>query len=310
MTEPLSFDGQVAIVTAAGGGIGRATARLLAERGAQVVVNDIDEFAARAAAEEIAAQGGHAVAEGSAVGSGDFAEAIVDRAVSAFGRVDILVNNAGISRPRPLDESSDAEIEQVCAVNFMGTYRLMRAVWPLMKAQGGGAIVNTSSSAALGSGISGPYAPTKAAVIGLTREGALAGARDRIRVNAIMPSASTPLLRNHPDPGFRDWMSRHFPAERVAAVTAYLAARECPLSGEILTAGGGLVARVSFIRSRGHLDLELTPEGVRDNLPAILDLTDGETLASQKDLQDIYFETFPRESGPNPASAPPAHFRH
>ena len=291
----IRFNGEAAIVTAAGGGIGRATALLLAERGARVLVNDIDTGAARAVAEEIVAAGGEAVAEGSAVGTGDVAEAITGTALAAFGRIDILINNAGISRPRPFGEDSDADIEAVCAVNFMGPYRLMRAVWPVMKAQRGGRIVNTSSSAALGSGMSGAYAPTKAALIGLTKEAAIGGVAHGIRVNAIMPSASTPLLRNHPDESFREWMSRHFPPERVAAVTAFLVARDCPLTGEILTAGGGLVGRVAFIRARGHLDPDLSPESVQDNLDAILDVSDGEQLSSQKDLQDIYFRAFPRD---------------
>lgn len=291
----LRFDGEAAIVTAAGGGIGRATALLLAERGARVLVNDIDIEAARAVAAEIDATGESAVPEGSAVGSADFAEAILGAAMAAFGRVDMLINNAGVSRPRSFGEDSDADIEAVCAVNFMGPYRLMRAVWPVMKAQGGGRIVNTSSSAALGSGMSGAYAPTKAALIGLTKEAALGGAALGIRVNALMPSASTPLLRNHPEQSFRDWMSRHFPPERVAVVTAFLVAKECPLTGEILTAGGGLVGRVAFIRARGHLDTDLTPESVQDNLDAILDVSDGELLSTQKDLQEIYFRAFPRD---------------
>jgi NAD(P)-dependent dehydrogenase (short-subunit alcohol dehydrogenase family) len=293
---PIRFDGEAAIVTAAGGGIGRATALLLAARGARVLVNDVDGDAARAVAGEIVAAGGDAVAEGSAVGTGDFAEAITGGALAAFGRIDILVNNAGISRPRPFGEDKDAEIDAVCAVNFMGPYRLMRAAWPHMKAQGGGRIVNTSSSAALGSGMSGAYSPSKAALIGLTKEAAISGERLGIRVNAIMPSASTPLLLNHPEQSFRDWMSRHFPPERVAAVTGYLVATACELNGEILTAGGGLVGRVAFIRSQGYLDPALSPEMVADNLGAILDLAGGEMLSSQKDLQEIYFRAFPRDS--------------
>lgn len=289
----LRFDGQVAVVTAAGGGIGRATARLLAARGASVIVNDIDLAAAQATVDGI---GGAAVAEGSAVGTGDFAAAIVDAALSAFGRLDILVNNAGISRPKPFGEDSDEEIAQVCAVNFTGPYRLMRAAWPVMRAQGGGRIVNTSSSAALGSGMSGAYAPTKAALIGLTKEAALCGAPLGIRVNAIMPSAFTPLLLKHPDADFRDWMRRHFAPEQVAAVTAYLASAESAVNGEIFTAGGGLVSRVGFLRGEGHADPSLTPEAVRGHLDAIMDLSDGRVLTWQQDLQDIYASAFPRSA--------------
>lgn len=290
----MRFDGQVAVVTASGGGIGRSTAHLLAERGALVVVNDVDFEAAQATVDDITAAGGTAIAEGSAVGTGDFAAVIIDSAMSAFGRLDILVNNAGISRPGPFGEDSDAQIDEVCAVNFMGPYRLMRAVWPIMEAQGGGRIVNTSSSAALGSGMSGAYAPTKAALIGLTKEAAVCGGPLGIRVNAIMPSAFTPLLLKHPDPAFRDWMRRHFPPARVAAVTAWLVSTDSDVNGELFTVGGGLVARLAFLRSEGHCDPYLTPESVLGNVEAILDLSRGAVLGTQKDLQEIYFAAFPR----------------
>jgi NAD(P)-dependent dehydrogenase (short-subunit alcohol dehydrogenase family) len=292
----LDFQGRTAIVTGAGGGIGRATAQALAERGAGVVVNDPDGHAAETVAAALRSAGASAIAETSAVGSRASARAIVAACVAAFGQVDILVNNAGISRPSRFGEDTDEEIDQVIAVNLLGPYALMREVWPLMRGQGYGRILNTSSSAALGSGMSGAYAPTKAALIGLTREAAISGADLGIKVNALMPSAHTPLLDKHPDPAFREWMRRNFAPEQVAALTVWLVCEGNEVSGEIFTAGGGAVARVYFMRNAGYLDPSLTPEDVAGHFDQVIAPSGMRELASQADLQRIYFEAFPIES--------------
>lgn len=130
----IQFQGQSAIVTGAGAGIGRETALLLAARGAQVLVNDPAPGAAQVVADEIAAAGGTAIVETTPVGP-DGAAAIAGAALAAFGKIDILINNAGISRPAPFGEDSDADIAAVFAVNLLGPYALMRAVWPGMKAR-------------------------------------------------------------------------------------------------------------------------------------------------------------------------------
>ncbi len=290
----IHFNGQSAIVTGAGAGIGRETALILAARGARVLVNDPAPGAAQTVVDEIKAAGGEAIAEMTPVGPGDAAKSIVQTAIDQFGRIDILVNNAGISRPAPFGEDSDADIEKIFAVNLLGPYALMRAVWPGMKAHGYGRILNTSSSAALGSGISGAYAPTKSGIIGLTKDAAISGKPHGISVNAIMPSAHTVLLQNHPDLDFRRWFEVHFPARLVAATSAFLTSSACTVTGEIFSTGGGLVQRVTFYETPGVIDRELTPETVRDTFDRICATDGGAVLARQADRNASVHMHFPR----------------
>ncbi|WP_313803811.1 SDR family NAD(P)-dependent oxidoreductase [Sphingobium sp.] len=288
------LDGQVAIITGAGRGVGRATASLLAERGAQLVINDMDGDAAGQVASEITQAGGVAIPVERAVGSVESARDIANAALSAFGRIDILINNAGISRPAPFGADSDEDIEKVITVNLLGPYRLMRAVWPTMTDQGYGRILNTASSAALGSGMSGAYAPSKAGLIGLTKEAAICGAPLGIQVNAVMPSAYTPLLLQHPDPDFRRWMEIHFRPEQVAALSAYLVSPDSANNGELFTAGGGLISHLSFARSEGLADPLLTPESVGQHIEQICRHgADDLLLSQQADLQAVYFAAYP-----------------
>lgn len=290
--DDIDFTGQAAIVTGAGSGIGEATARLLARRGAAVLVNDPAGELAEAVAARIRGDGGQAQAETTAVGGHDAARAIAQAALDAFGRIDILVNNAGIARPGAFGVVADEDIDLVLAVNLLGPFALMRAVWPAMRDQGYGRIVNTSSSAALGSGISGPYSASKAGLIGLTKDSAISGEPLGIRINAIMPSAYTRLIDNHPDPAFRAWMAANLPAERVAAVTAWLVSREVGVTGEVFAAGGGLVSRITFLESPGVLDRQLSPEIVRARFGEVCDMAHGKVLSRQEDHQAAYAEAF------------------
>jgi NAD(P)-dependent dehydrogenase (short-subunit alcohol dehydrogenase family) len=298
----IDFNGQVAIVTGAGSGIGRATALLLAARGARVLINDCGTWQqdgrpvgrADAVVREILAHGGDAVAENSPVGTRATAERIVEAALQRFGRIDVLINNAGLAKPGAFNTTPEEHIDQVMAVNLSGPMFLMRTVWPTMCGQRYGRIVNLCSSAALGSGISGPYAISKGGVLSLTKDTGIAGQRDGILVNAVMPCAYTPLLDNHPDRAFREWMQAHFPPESVAAVIAFLASREMSRSAEIFTAGGGRVARLAFLESQGYFNAALSPEHVGDNFERICDLTGGAVLLTQDDHQAQYAKLFPR----------------
>lgn len=288
----IRYEGRVALVTGAGSGIGRAVASLLAERGAQVVVNDADPDLAATAARDL---GGAAIADANPVGAPEAARASVRAAVEAFGRLDILVNNAGVVAPGGFDAHDDAEIERVMTVNLAGPYALCRAAWPVMRDQGYGRIVNLSSSAALGSGVSGPYAVSKSGLIGLTREAAEAGRSLGILTNAVMPSAYTAMLDRHPDPDFRAWMKANLKPEAVAPVVAYLASEACRLSGDILSAGGGRFSRVGLVETRGVVCDDLTPERVEARLREATgtDEAGADWLLNQADHQAAYRRVFP-----------------
>jgi NAD(P)-dependent dehydrogenase (short-subunit alcohol dehydrogenase family) len=266
----IDFKGQVAIVTGAGRGMGRAIALLLAERGAKVVVNDYGgdptgvpgtSEPADSVVEEIRARGGEAIVDATTVGTGGSADAIVAAALDAFGRIDILVNNAGGSTIAPLDELADEEIERVMRTNYWGAYLLMRRVWPHMRRQRYGRILNMASSATLGIGTVAPYSSAKAAMVGLTCEAAIEGKPVGIQVNAVFPAGYTRLAAKSQEDA-RVWMETWFAPDLVAQAIAYFVSREMLYTGEIYGAGGGRVSRIATFNNDGYFDRNLTPESL------------------------------------------------
>jgi 3-oxoacyl-[acyl-carrier protein] reductase len=189
--------GKVAVVTGAGSGFGEAIARRYAEEGAAIVIDDLDEAAAKRVADAILQQGGKAVAIRADVTKSADTKAMVDRALASFGRLDILVNNAGFpQRNRPMTEVSEQDFDRIFAVNVKSIYWAAIHAVPVMKKQGGGVIINTASTAA---GRPRPgltwYSGSKGAVVTITRSMAVELAPDKIRVNAINPVAGeTPML--------------------------------------------------------------------------------------------------------------------
>jgi NAD(P)-dependent dehydrogenase (short-subunit alcohol dehydrogenase family) len=279
----LRLDGRVAIVTGAGGGVGRAHALALAARGAKVVVNDLGialDGSGRSAAvaqqvvDEIKRGGGEAAADANSVADPAEARAIVDHAVERFGRVDVLVNNAGVLDDQPLASVDDAYVDRVLDTHLRGAVTLCQAVWAPMIAQQHGRIVNTSSGAVFGSAVGTAYQTAKAGLIGLTRSLALAGADDGIVVNAIMPTAFTRMTAGVPDPAFREFMERTFGPERVAALTVALASDEVDVNGECFLVGGGRIARAFLGVTTGYIAADPSPEDFAAHLPAVMDTTD------------------------------------
>ena len=275
-----SFEGRVAVVTGAGRGIGRADARLLADRGARVVVNDLggsmegvgaDAEPASAVAAEIVAAGGVAIADNSDVATPAGAQALIDSAVEQFGRLDIVINNAGIVRWAGFPEADGDNLASHLAVHVTGSFNTTRAAWPHMVEQEYGRVVMTTSAGMFGLPNNVSYATAKGAVIGLTRSLTTAGAAHGIKVNLIAPAAMTRMAGQSADEAGSPQMS----PELVAPMAAFLAHEACPVSGEIYAAGAGRFARIFIASTQGyvHAGSEPTIENVAENWATINDET-------------------------------------
>jgi len=283
--EQLRFDGQVAIVTGAGGnpGLGRSHAMLLAERGAKVVVNDLgqeplgsDRVPARAeaVAAEIRAAGGEAIADTGNVADEAGAKAIVLRALDTWGRVDVLVNNAGVGFLAGFDEITSADIRTMVEVHLMGTIWMCRAAWGPMMKQGYGRIVNTTSGGMMGMPGMSVYGAAKFGIFGLTRGLAVEGAGHNIRVNALSPGAATRNGSRHfsiPDPEAKRAYEHKFRPGLVSPAVAFLAHAACDVSGMLFHAGGGKVSSRQICMTEGIDEPELTIEHVHAAIDTILD---------------------------------------
>ena len=284
----IRFDGRVAIVTGAGGGLGRLHALALAARGAAVVVNDLGgaidgsggaPAAAQAVAEEIRAAGGKAIASAASVTDFAAVQAMVDEAMREWGRVDILVNNAGILRDKSFARMELADFRLVMDVHLMGAVHCTKAVWEIMRAQNYGRIVMTTSSSGLyGNFGQANYGAAKMALVGFMQTLSIEGAKHDIRVNCLAPTATT-RMTEHLLP---EAMLKLLEAQAVTPGLVALVAEDAPTRA-ILCAGAG-----SF--ERAHVTLT---EGIHVGLPDDA----AEQIAAQWDaISDRSGESIP-ESG-------------
>jgi len=278
--DELRLDEQVAVVTGAGRGLGRAYATHLAARGAKVVVNNRirpgDQDRPPVAGEvvdAIRAQGGVAVANTGDVGTDCGARSVVETALEAFGRIDIVVNNAGVAHFYTLADYPDAELDRMLAVHLRGTWFVTKAAWPHLQAQGYGRVVCTVSRGAFfGDPQGAAYAAAKGGIYGLTRALAVEGSECGIKVNAISPTAWTPMYASAPDvsPERRALMQEKFRTELVAPAVVALAHRSCPFTGEIILSAGGEVSRVFMAKTPGtRFEGAFTPEDFLERLPEV-----------------------------------------
>lgn len=282
----LDFSDRVVIVTGAGRGIGRANALLLAERGAAVVVGDLgaridgsgvdgDDPAAAVAA-EITTAGGKAVACNADVSAEAGARALVDAAVSSFGKLDAVVNNAGIVRTAPFTEVPDEEYQRHLDVHYFGAMRLCRAAWPHLLAADAPRVVNTISQAMLGNPGMAHYGGSKGALFGLTRNLAVEGLEQGIKVNAIAPGAGTRMAEASAgtlSPEVMEYMRTALLPEHIAPVVAYLVHPACEVTGEVFNVAGGIVNRLALVNTVGIHDPALTVETVAEQFEQIMAVT-------------------------------------
>ncbi len=281
----LGFDGMVAVVTGAGGGLGREHARLLAKRGALVVVNDLggavdgsggSETPAEQVVAEIKAAGGEAVADAHSVATPEGGEAIVQTALDTFGRIDIVVNNAGILRDKAFHNMTDDFVQPVLDVHLRGAFNVTRPAWAKMREQGYGRVVCTASSAGIvGNFGQASYGAAKMGLVGLTHVLAIEGAKYNIKANAISPIARTRMTEE-----VFGSLIEHVDPAAVSPVVAWLVHEDCPVTGHIYSVGGGRVARFFVGLTPGYLDRDLTPESVRDHFDEIND-TEGYVILDQ-----------------------------
>ena len=257
----LDFKGRVAIVTGAGGGLGRQHALALAKRGAKVLVNDLggavdgsggSVSAAQAVVDEIRAAGGEALANGASVTDFAAVEAMVQQAIDAWGRVDILVNNAGILRDKSFSKMDMADFRLVVDVHLMGAANCCKAVWPHMVAQQYGRILMTTSSTGLyGNFGQANYGAAKLAQVGLMQTLAIEGAKYHIHVNALAPTAATRMTESLFPPQILDALQ----PEAVVPAMLVLAHESAP-TRTILCAGAGTFEAAHITLTQGvHLGI-------------------------------------------------------
>ncbi len=272
------FDDRVAVVTGAGRGLGREYALLLAALGAKVVVNDpggaltgdgADNGPARQVVDEITAAGGEAIASTESVATAVGGQAIVGAATQRYGRIDILIHNAGIVRHAPLSEMAAEDFDAVLDVHLRGAFHVVRAAFPTMCQAGYGRIVLTSSIGGLyGNHAVANYAAAKAGIVGLSNVVALEGAEHGVRCNVIVPAAVTRMAE-----GLDTSAYPPMGADLVAPVVGWLAHESCSVTGEILTAIAGRVARVAVVESAGVYQPEWTVDQVGARIEEIRDIS-------------------------------------
>ena len=275
--DNMGYDGKVVIITGAGGGLGRQHALLLASRGALVVINDLggaidgsgsDKGAAEHVVDEIKAAGGEAVADTNSVATPEGGAAIVQTAIDAYGKVDVVINNAGILRDKSFHNMTPDLLNPVLDVHLKGAFYVTQPAWVVMREQGYGRIISTSSAAGVfGNFGQTNYGAAKMGLVGFTRVLAAEGAKYNIKANAIAPLALTRMTENLMGGAFGDKLAPGL----VSPLVAYLAHEDCPVSGQLFSVGGGRVAHVFIAETQGYFKEDLALEDVRDNWETIID---------------------------------------
>ena len=274
----ISFEGQVAIVTGAGGGLGRSHALELARRGAKVVVNDLggamdgtggSSEAAEKVVSEIKESGGEAISNGGSVSDRNGAKSMVDDAMEAWGRVDILINNAGILRDKSFSKIDLDDFQVVVDVHLMGAVYCTHAVWPIMREQNYGRILMTTSPTGLyGNFGQTNYGAAKLAQVGFMNSLKIEGAKNNIHTNTIAPIAATRMTESL----IPEAVHSKLAPESVTPAALFLVSEEAP-NGVIMQAEGGRFSVASIVENTGaQLGVDATLEDIASNYDMISDL--------------------------------------
>lgn len=291
MTEPITFDGRVAVVTGAGGGLGRGYALELARRGARVVVNDLggavdgsgaSRQAADVVVEEVEAAGGEAVANYDSVSTRDGGAAIIQTAVDAFGTVDIVVNNAGILRDKSFANMTLDEVDAVLDVHLKGAFYVSHPAFKVMKEKGYGRFVHTSSASGIfGNFGQANYGAAKAGLVGLSNVLAIEGEKYGIKSNAIAPTAKTRMTEELLGP-FADM----FDPDQVTPMVVYLCSEASDYTHQVFSVGGGRYARVFIGTNSGWFAGQgkvPSVEELADNMDTVRDISEYEIPMNNND---------------------------
>lgn len=270
------FDGRVAVVTGAGGGLGRSYALLLASRGAKVVVNDLgtsrqgegaDIGMAQAVVDEIRAAGGEAIANGDSVATAEGCKAIIGAALDAWGKVDILIHNATINRRGPFRDLSWEDFSAVMDVQIAGAFHLAKEAFPRMCDAGYGRIVLIASIAGLyGERNVAAYCTSKGAIQGIANALALEGLEHGVKVNCVVPAAQTRLAEGRDTEDFPPWGP-----DLVAPAVGWLVHEDCQATGELFVSLAGRMAMAYVAETRGVFQPEWTIEDVAGRIGEISD---------------------------------------
>ena len=274
----ISFEDQVAIVTGAGGGLGRSHALELARRGAKVVVNDLggamdgtggSSEAAEKVVSEIQELGGEAISNGGSVSDRTGAKSMVDDAMGSWGRVDILINNAGILRDKSFSKIELDDFQMVVDVHLMGAVYCTHAVWPIMREQNYGRILMTTSPTGLyGNFGQTNYGAAKLAQVGFMNSLKIEGAKNNIHTNTIAPIAATRMTESL----IPEAVHSKLAPESVTPAALFLVSEEAP-NGVIMQAEGGRFSVASIVENTGtQLGVDATPEDIASNYDMISDL--------------------------------------
>lgn len=279
----ISFVDQVAIVTGAGGGLGRCHALELARRGAKVVVNDLggsmdgsggSSAAAESVVAEIQALGGEAIANGGSVSDRAGAQSMVDDAMNAWGRVDVLINNAGILRDKSFSKMTLDDFEMVVNVHLLGAAYCSHAVWPIMREQNYGRILMTTSPSGLyGNFGQTNYGAAKMGQVGLMNSMKIEGAKNNIHTNSIAPVAATRMTENL----MPEAVLEKIGPELVTPAAIFLVSEDAP-NGVILQAQGGQFSLAAVVENNGvDLGVDATADDVASSYEAIVDMAQVKT---------------------------------